>query len=272
MIHNILPTNDHDKKLRYEQVDVYCYSKKQLDKRYPENNYHIIGEAKPKNKKEELARLAVIAREKPYIISRLGSHSTLLYKRAGYVHVGNDEYVALLKPRWPFLLLLFGLTGTLALTLSLLLRSGAPIVIQPDHPLPEKDPYTTPIEDDNTQKAEVDKGGGSVSMIYTLEANAKLSDGVVEIYFKNPNASSHNVVAELYLVSAGREILVARSGLVEPGYALNRLDLDAKTVSLSEGVYTGLYKVQCYDPETGERALVAPEITGVSVTVTNGST
>ena len=109
-----------------------------------------------------------------------------------------------------------------------------------------------------------------MSMIYTLEARATLSDGVVEIYFKNPNASSHSVVAELYLVSADREILVARSGLIEPGFELHRLDLDSEAVTLSEGVYTGLYKVQCYDPVTGERALVAPEITGVTVTVTNG--
>ena len=271
MIYTILPTNDHDKKLRYEQADVYCYSKKQLDKRYPEKNYRIIGEAKPKNKKEELARLAVISKEKPYIISKPGSHSRLLYKRSGYVFVGNNEYVAMLKPRWPFLLLLLGLLALIALLLSMLLRGSSPIVIQPDHPLPEKDPYTTPMEDDNTQKADVEKGGGSVSMIYTLEAKATLSDGVVEIYFKNPNASSHNVVAELYLVSGDREILMARSGLIEPGFELHRLDLDSEAVSLSEGVYTGLYKLQCYDPETGERALVAPEITGVTVTVTNGS-
>lgn len=269
MQYHILPTNDHDKKLRYEQIDVYCYSKKQLDKRYPEKNYRIIGEAKPKNKKKELARLAVVSQEKPYVISKLGSHSRLLYKRAGYVFVGNDEYVAMLKPRWPFLLLLMGLLALIALLLSMLLRGSIPIVIQPDHPLPEKDAYVEPIEDDNSEKAAVAEGGGSVSMIYTLEAKATLSDGVVEIYFKNPNASSHNVVTELYLVSADREILVARSGLIEPGFELHRLDLDSEAVTLSEGVYTGLYKVQCYDPVTGERALVAPEITGVTVTVTN---
>ena len=79
------------------------------------------------------------------------------------------------------------------------------------------------------------------------------------------------MVAELYLVSGDREILMARSGLIEPGFELHRLDLDSEAVSLSEGVYTGLYKLQCYDPETGERALVAPEITGVTVTVTSGS-
>lgn len=270
MQYHILPTNDHDKKLRYEQIDVYCYSKKQLDKRYPEKNYRIIGEAKPKNKKKELAQLALDAKKDPYIISELGSHSKLLYKRAGYVHVGNNEYVAMLKSRWPFLLLLLLLLALLALLLSLLLRGEGPIVIQPDHPLPEKDAYVELIEDDNSEKAAVAEGGGSVSMIYTLEARATLSDGAVEIYFKNPNASSHNVVTELYLVSADREILVARSGLIEPGFELHRLDLDSEAVTLSEGVYTGLYKVQCYDPVTGERALVAPEITGVTVTVTNG--
>lgn len=270
MQYHILPTHDHDKKLRYEQIDVYCYSKKQLDKRYPEKNYRIIGEAKAKNKKEELAQLSLEAKKDPYIVSELGSHNKLLYKRAGYVYVGNDEYVAMLKSRWLFLLLLFGLLALLGLLASMLLQGEGPLVIQPDHPLPEKDAYVEEIEGDDSEKAEVAEGGGSVSMIYTLEANVTLSDNVVEIYFKNPNASSHNVVTELYLVSGEKEILVARSGLIEPGFELHRLDLDSAAVTLSEGVYTGLYKIQCYAPETGERALVAPEITGVTVTVTNG--
>lgn len=266
MIYKNRMTHDHDKTIQYQSQDVYCYSKKQLDKLYPNGGYKILGEAKANNKKDEIARLLLNKSDDELIISEEGSHSALLYKSAGYVCVGDDEYVALLKSRL-FLILLLGGLGLLALLIYLLIPRG-PLVIDPDHPLPEKDPYVEVMGDDLTEKAEVDEGGGSVSMIYTLEAKAALSSGEVTIYFKNPNASSHDVVIELYLLAGEKEVLVARSGRVEPGYALNRLDLMSDAAVLSEGVYNGLYKVQCYDPETGEKALVAPEITGVEVSVT----
>ena len=272
MLYHILPTNDHDKKLRYEQVDVYCYSKKQLDKRYGDGgSYRVVGETKTKNKKEEIAQLLLNKQNKPLVVCKPDLHNAILYKRAGYVHVGNDEYVALLKPRWPFLLLFFGLLTAAVILATMLMQQteAGPVVINPGNPLPPRDPYVSPIEDDDTEKADVAEGGGSVSMIYTLEAKATLSSGEIGIYFKNPNASSHNVVVELYLLNGEDEVLVAQSGLVEPGFALDRLTLHSDAAVLTEGVYEGLYKVQCYDPVSGERALVAPQITGVSVSVYN---
>ncbi|MBQ9972860.1 MAG: hypothetical protein IJP24_04980, partial [Firmicutes bacterium] len=110
-------------------------------------------------------------------------------------------------------------------------------------------------------------GGGSVSMIYTLEADVSLSSGAITMYFKNPSDSTHDVVLEAYIKSDGAEYLVGKSGRLPAGYELSTLTLISDYAVLSEGMYDGLYKVQCYNPQTGELALVAPQITDLTFTV-----
>lgn len=268
MIYAPSRTTDHDQKLKFEQQDVFCYSKKQLDKLYPEGGWRVVGEVCHNNKQEEIGQLRID--KKTYRVSKNGGHRGPLSRRAGYVRVGEDQYIAILKSNVPFLIILLTLVSGIGLTLALTLGGGGsgPVVLNPDHPLPDADQNVTPIEDDNSQKADVADGGGSVSMIYTLEAALDLSTGQIGIYFMNPNASSHDVVVELYAVSGGEEYLLAVSGRVAAGYALSVLTLDEDAPVLSQGVYTGLYRLRCYDPVSGEMALVSPEITGVNITVT----
>lgn len=267
MIYAPTRTTDHDQKLKFEQQDISCYSKKQLEKLYPGGGWRIVGEVCHNNKEEEIGQLRV--GKKNHKVSGVGGHGKLLNRRAGYVRVGEDEFVVILKSRIPFFILLLCLVSAISLTAAITLSGGGgPVILNPDHPLPDVDQNVTPIEDDNSQKADVADGGGSVSMIYTLEAALDLSTGEIGIYFKNPNASSHDVVLELYAVSGGEEYLLAASGRVAAGYALSVLTLSEDAPQLSEGIYTGLYRLRCYDPDSGEMALVAPEITGVTITAT----
>ena len=260
--------DDYDQKVKIGKEQIRCYSKKQLDRLYPNGGYHIIGETKEKNRKKIIAQLKV--RKLTLDICNPDQHSGLLYRRAGYIRVGGDDFIALLVPRWPFLLLLLLLLGLIGLLLSLLLRGPAPSTpVNPDHPLPPEDALSTPMEDDASEKADVPAGGGSLSMIYTLDARLSLSTGEIAVYFKNPNASSHNVALELIVISGGQEYVIAQSGLVKAGYALETLERLANSAALSEGIYTGLYRLHCYDPISGERALVSPEISNVKITVMN---
>lgn len=259
--------NDHDHKLKLQGQEFTCYSKKKLDQLYPGGGYRIVGEVCQNNKEAGIAQ--VLLEKKSHKVSQIGGHSKLLYSRSGYICVGDDLYVAVLKNRLPFLLLLLGMLAALAIGCVLIFGGGeGPIVIQPDHPLPSVDDNSNKIEDDDSQKADVEEGGGSVSMIYTLKADLNLATGEIGIYFKNPNASSHDVAIELYIVSGENQYLVAQSGLVKAGYALDTLTLLEDAPQLSEGIYTGFYRLHCYDPISGEMALVAPEITGVEITVT----
>ena len=108
--------DDYDQKVKIGKEQIRCYSKKQLDRLYPNGGYHIIGETKEKNRKKIIAQLKV--RKLTLDICNPDQHSGLLYRRAGYIRVGGDDFIALLVPRWPFLLLLLLLLGLIGLLLS----------------------------------------------------------------------------------------------------------------------------------------------------------
>jgi len=184
-----------------------------------------------------------------------------------------------LKSRAAFLIILFLLLALICLLLLLKpapysdpiigpAPNDGPVVINPDHPLPPEDENAEPIEDDDSKKGEAEDGGGSVSMIYALESAIDLSSGEITIYFKNPNASTHDVTVDMYIVSGGEEYLIAQSGILKAGYGLEKLTLLSDGPILSEGIYGGLFRLHCYDPLTGEQAMLVPEIVGLNITVT----
>ena len=264
----VRPTTDHDKKVKLGKHTLLCYSKEQLKQLHPAGDYTILGETADKSKAEKVASL--IAGSNEYSVAKFKSHNRLLFSHVGYVKVGEGEYIALLHNRLLFLILLFsgiGAAVVLLLLLLSLLEPQAPVVIDPAHPLPSQDDNAQKLEDDNSQRPEVEEGGGSLSMIYTLVAKYSLSTGQIDIYFKNPNASTHDVSIILYITSGDQEIAIAQSGLLKAGYGLETLEFAEGTAKLSEGIYEGKYLLSLFDPATGERALVQPEITGVTVTV-----
>lgn len=271
-LYRILTTTDHDQKIKFEKQETFCYSKKQLDRLYPDGGYHLIGEVRSRNKKEAIATLAF--GKKQIDITKYKSYHRLTNKCVGFVRVSKDDYVALLRSRIPFFILLFAGLAVLAVVIALLISLVAsepppPIVIDPDYPMPTEDVNAKPNEDDDSQKAEVEEGGGSLSMIYSLEADLNLSTGEIKIYFMNPNASTHDTSLILYVISGEERIPIAQSGRVAAGYSLTEMTLVEGSAVLSEGIYTGLFQLSLFDPETGERALVQPEITGVELKVHN---
>ena len=273
MHYKAILTHDHDQKVKLGQEEILCYSAKQLKKLYPNGGYHVAGETRAGNKKEAVADF--MAGQTTFKVSKEGTFNHVTNRCAGYVKVGEDQYLALYKSRLPFLLALIALIALLAFLLSVLIAGPDVPVVTPDHPLPEVDQNAvaidpeSPLEDEHKEQpaGKDEEGGGAVSMIYTLEADVSIASGDIAMYFKNPTASTHDVVLEMYIVSEGEEYLAARSGRIEAGYELGKMELMAEKVILSEGNYNGLYKVHCYDPVTGELALVAPEITDLDVTV-----
>lgn len=271
-LYMILSTTDHDQKVKLKKQELFCYSKKQLDKLYPDGGYTVIGETKYGKKKEVIAQMQ--GGNHLFDVANYKSHSRLLYKRAGYARVSRDEYVLLLTSRIPFLILLLVAIAALAIAGTMLLKSistepPGPVVIDPDHPMPSEDVNAKPNEGDDSQKADVEEGGGSLSMIYSLDADLNLTTGEIEIYFMNPNASTHDTSLILYIISGEERIPIAQSGRVAAGYSLTEMTMVEGTAVLSEGIYTGLFQLSLFDPVTGERALVQPEITGVVLKVHN---
>ncbi|MBQ9980654.1 MAG: hypothetical protein IJP23_06310 [Oscillospiraceae bacterium] len=296
---NIHHSGDYDANVSLKGRKVECFSPKYIKNTYPQGGCKVLGEMGGGKAKKVLGTVQV-GREL-HEVSPSGSKSRLFWRRAGYLQVGDDQYIAVMKSRLPFLIILLALIAVIIILLCLLTGPGntpgntpsdnpgntpgtvtpgdtpgdtpggdGPIVIAPDHPLPPVDENSQPIEGDTSEKADVSEGGGSVSMIYSLDSSLTLSNGDITIYFQNPNASSHNVTVDMYIVSGGQEYLIAQSGLLEPGFGLTKLRMMTGAPTLSEGIYGGLFRLHCYDPVTGEQAMVVPEITGLNITVTNG--
>lgn len=133
-------------------------------------------------------------------------------------------------------------------------------VLEPDYAQMEEDPDATEIEDDNSEKVEVDKGGGSVTISFTDNIQYSLSTGELSLYYQNPNASTHNVVVQVILENGEDEYLLAQSGILKPGYQVSRLTAEKDIPQLSAGGYNGKLKLLFYDPETGERAIVDTDV------------
>ena len=276
MIYREIRAHDQKLKVKLENHEFSCFSKKELSNIHPEDNYTVVGEVIKNNKKRAIADF--IAGEKTFKVSRYGKNGRVLNKEAGFVKVGENEYIAVLKSRIPFLLILAALGIILLLLLAMLLQpEGDDMpVINPNNPLPPQDQNAViidpnaPLPEDKDEEElppDVEPGGGSLSMIYTLEAEISLSNGNISLYFMNPSDSTHDVVLEAYVVANGTEYLVAKSGRLPAGYSLPSMALITDNAVLSEGIYEGLYKVQCYNPQTGELALVAPQITDLTITV-----
>lgn len=141
------------------------------------------------------------------------------------------------------------------------------VVLAPDYPLIKDEPNSQPTEDDQ-QKFEVSENGGAVALNYSDKVEYDLSDQTVTLFFANPGSSTQAVVLQIIVyggvnVDTGKpeEYLLAESGILRPGYYVERLDADLESnVSLASGVYSGVMRVLFYNEDTGERAVVNTEI------------
>ena len=115
---------------------------------------------------------------------------------------------------------------------------------------------------------EVSEIGGAVELNYSDKVEYGLSDQTVTLFFANPGSSTQAVVLQIIVyggvnVDTGKpeEYLLAESGILRPGYYVERLDADLESnVSLASGVYSGVMRVLFYNEDTGERAVVNTEI------------
>ena len=272
--------NDYDRRIKMGGEYVFCYSEKKMKALYPEKNFSLVGEASnkmPKSKgkeaeKEPENKIGTLSFSgKNVDVFKEGKHNSFLYKTAGYVCVGDNKFVTVHVSRVPFFALLFGLVlltvATVVITIGLLNNPKPPIVIDPDNPMPDIDPDIEPIEGDTGEAATAEKGGGSVSMIFTKGVSLSLSSDKATIFYQNPSSSNHSVVLELYIVSEEQEYFIGKTGLIPAGSAIYELDVSERDVNIRAGTYTGLYRTAYYEPTTGERASVGSDITGVSVVV-----
>ena len=133
-------------------------------------------------------------------------------------------------------------------------------ILPPDYPPRETEAYQEPIPDDTGSSMDASSGGGTVSLSYSDTIRIDLSEGQASLLYANPSRSNQNVAIAVLI----RDTVILRSGVINPGNRVRRLDLEEDAGELLQvGRYDARLVVYFYHPETGEKAMLdaAVEIT-----------
>ena len=126
-------------------------------------------------------------------------------------------------------------------------------VLLPDYPPQDTDENQTPIPDDQGGAIQTPAGGGAVNITYVEKIDIDLSDKKASLYYANPSRSNQNVAIAIMI---GDEVII-KSELITPGNMVKTLPLvEGVEKKLSVGGYNAELVVYCYNPQTGEKAMV----------------
>ena len=267
-IFKIVLNRDYNTSVKIGDREVRCFSSKQMKRMYPEKDYELMGEVVKSDKHKLWAYLSTSEDPGENLrVYRTESYSRILYRKAGYVAVeGNDDsYILLLKSRIPFLIIMSAIIVAAIIALAFIIASVLHGGDEPDTPeylVPEVESNAQVFAEDpdNTEKAQSEKGGGSVSMIYSEYVQVNLASNTLYLAFANPSRSNQDCIISLYVTRGDAEYLIGKTGLIEPGYEISAISLLTDSVVLSEGTYDGYMAVDYYDTSSAEMALVASHI------------
>jgi len=158
---------DYDSEYSIKGQTVRCYSPKQMRKLYPEGGFRTVGESLPKNgKNKKMSKKAQEAKTGTLncgnvhtSVSRMGAHPSGLFTVAGYVRVGEDAFIALLKPRFAWVPWALFITLFVALLVVINFRDVLfdndvePGIIDPVYDPEDVDPRQQDYDDPNDKKA-----------------------------------------------------------------------------------------------------------------------
>lgn len=99
VVYNGKDNKRYGEKYKLGEQQIKCYSKKQLNILYPNKDYKLVGEYAPSSNKSPVGRLEY--KENKLILSKLKTHSRVAYCEKGYLGVGEDSFVVLLKNAIP---------------------------------------------------------------------------------------------------------------------------------------------------------------------------
>lgn len=88
------------------------------------------------------------------------------------------------------------------------------------------------------------QAAGEAARLVTMYSEVRAEAGEIPLYLSNDEANTCSVSVEIVLL--GTDTLLARSGLVEPGWRLERLPLERQ---LDEGQYMCLVRCSFYTTE-----------------------
>ncbi len=223
---------------------IKCYTKKQMKSLYPGQDFERVAEFVPGSKK---TTVGVLEGKRKRPVYAYKSHNRLLYHEKGYLAVGEDRYVALLKSAVPVRL------GILAAFL-VLVAAGVVFALNVD-----KLQQVASVPDEQVAEAgkqlELEEGavdwegarpqdtGGVVPGIAipgykSITVDANKTD--VKVNFQNPEGNPCYFEISL-LLDDGTELY--KSKMVEPGKGIYDISLSK---ALESGEYGAMVKYSTY--------------------------
>ena len=226
---------------------IKCYTKKQMKSLYPGNDFERVAEFAPGSKKKPIGILEGKRRNALYPYK---AHSRLLYHEKGYVAVGEDRYVALLKSALPARLGVLAACLVLiaaAVVFALNINKGQEVASVPDEQVAEagKQPELEEGAVDWEGMKPQDTGGVVLGIAIpgykSITVDANKTD--VKVNFQNPEGNPCYFEISLIL-DDGTELY--KSKMVEPGKGLYDISLSK---ALDPGEYDAVVKYDTFSLE-----------------------
>lgn len=113
------------------------------------------------------------------------------------------------------------------------------------------------------KEEEQDENASTAALSYSNVVS--VSGSTVDLYIKNPGKSNKKIKVEVIALEDSKEVVIAKSGIVESGYAIYDLEL-IKDGIIDEGKYDGYFKITYYNDETSDEEIVNTKI-DIKITV-----
>ncbi len=88
--------------------------------------------------------------------------------------------------------------------------------------------------------------GGTMEIDYDTKVNIYSASGSIAMHYAAVSTATHDTVLQLLLDKDGQEYLLAQSGVIKPGYGIERMKLLDTAPAMSKGQYTGRLRLNFY--------------------------
>lgn len=231
---------------RNSGFEVTYYSKKEMKDLYPAGGFKVVGQL-CKGKKVIGACESGGVQEDVYRTSKM-PHTVI----KGYVSVGNDSYLAVVKDVLLLWILLCLFICLLVVGAGLLIKHFVPANAEPEttRPLLVLDDNAVYGEGELTTNEHVETKGRKIKIngvpTMTLKANTLEQNFV----FSNPEGNPCYFIVEVVLESTGEVIYT--SNLLPPGYSISHFTLNR---ALAPGQYKAVVHFKTYSFDKEQRPL-----------------
>ncbi len=225
---------------------VPCYKKKQMDDLYPAGGFSVVGQlGKGRDEIGELS--AGDQSETVYAVSKM-PHASI----KGYVQVGENEFLAVVKDVLLLWLLLLLLLLALAVGLGFGIHYAVTTGAEPETTKPAG------VVDDNAVLGipdlsvpdKMDTAGRQIEAKGIPEMN--LAAGQIEQTFVFTNPENNPCYFKIEVVLADTGEVIYTSNLLPPGYSISKFNLDR---ALDAGEYKAIVRINTFTFDKEQRPL-----------------